>query len=56
MAIKYQKSASGFYKVDLARTFEHEGFLYKPAQDVTVNEGILEAMIAAEVVTKAVPA
>jgi hypothetical protein len=51
MVTKYKVSPSGLYKVGLARVFPHLGYDYKPGQDVTVNQEILDAMIAAEVVT-----
>lgn len=50
MAQAYKKADSGFYQPDLCKNFEHCGFLYKPSQRVTVNEEILEAMIADEAV------
>lgn len=43
---KYKKSANGFYKVSLARTFPHQGHDYKPSADHTVNEELLEVMLA----------
>ena len=48
--ITYRKSKSGFYRVKLAKTFEDRGFLYKPAHEVTVNQEILDLMIADEAV------
>ena len=50
-AITYTESDSGFYSVKLNRVFDHEGFRYKPSMtSIVVNEDILLAMIAAEVV------
>lgn len=47
MATTYKKSSSGLYVVTLGKVFEDAGFLYKPGmQNITVNEAILEAMIA----------
>lgn len=52
MVTTYKKSKSGFYKVTLARPHEHAGFTYRPSHaEITVNEDILDDMIAAEVVT-----
>jgi hypothetical protein len=51
MVTKYKVSPSGFYKVGLARVFPHAGFDYKPGHAHTVNQEILDAMIAGEVVT-----
>lgn len=40
-------SKSGYFKVELGRTFEHAGFAYTPAADaITVNRDILDAMLA----------
>ena len=51
MVTTYKKSGSGFYVVTLGKVFEDAGFLYKPGmQNITVNEDILKAMIAAEAV------
>lgn len=56
-AVNYKKSKSGYYAVTLLRPFPHEGFLYKPSHDsVTVNEDILQAMIAEGVVESVSPA
>lgn len=55
-ATTYKKSKSGYYKVSLSRAWENEGFLYKPSQSVSVNEGILELMIADGVATSILPA
>jgi len=52
MVTTYKKSKSGFYRVTLARPHEHAGFTYRPSHaEITVNEDILDDMIAAEVVT-----
>ncbi|HEX8446277.1 MAG TPA: hypothetical protein VF649_06650 [Sphingomonas sp.] len=56
MVTTYKVSKSGFYKVGLARVFPHAGFDYKPGHDHTVNQDILDAMIAAELVTDVAPA
>jgi hypothetical protein len=53
---KYKKSKSGYYKVALDRVWEHEGFRYKPSQDVTVNESILLAMLEDGVAKTITPA
>lgn len=50
MALTYKKSKSGFYKVELSRPFPRNGFTYKPGTAVTVNQDVLDEMIAAEVV------
>lgn len=50
--LAYTKSESGMYAVELARSFPHAGFTYKPGAEATiVDEAILEEMIAADVVT-----
>jgi hypothetical protein len=49
----YKKSKSGFYTVELSSAHEHAGHVYKPgASRITVNEEILEDMIAAKKVTR----
>lgn len=57
MAVKL-KSKSGFWKVDLARPFPDPrgDHLYKPGENTVVNEELLDAMIAADVVDNASPA
>jgi hypothetical protein len=56
MASAYKKSRSGYYKIKLKSSWEHEGFLYKPSHsDITVNEAILEAAIAAGVADSITP-
>lgn len=52
----YKKSKSGYYKVALNRVWEHEGHPYKPSHGVTVNEGILKAMIEDGVADNILPA
>lgn len=49
-------SHSGYFKVELAQSFEHAAFMYKPGGNTTVNLEILEAMIAEGVVTSVVAA
>lgn len=44
----YKKSKSGMYRVELSEAFEHADFRYSPGADaITVNQDILDAMIAA---------
>ena len=53
----YKKSKTGMYEVELARSHEVGGFLYKPgAAKTVVNEEILGELIAADVVTSVSPA
>lgn len=50
--MKYTKSKTGMYQVELARPHEHAGHLYKPsAAKTVVDQAILDDMIAAGVVT-----
>ena len=51
MAMTYRKSKSGYYAVQLNAVFPHEGFDYKPGTAITVGQTVLDAMIAADVVT-----
>lgn len=44
----YPPSPSGYYRVNLMRTFPHMGFDYKPGADHTVNEELLQLMLAEE--------
>lgn len=53
---KYQKSQSGYYKVDLLKSHEVGRFHYKPGGGITVNETVLEDMIAAGKVANVVAA
>lgn len=48
-------SASGYYRVSLSSRFPHAGFDYSPAATNTVDRTVLDAMIAAGVVTNVVP-
>jgi hypothetical protein len=54
MALSYKKSKSGRYKVELVRAFPRRGFIYKPGQDNTVSQAILDEMIAEGVVESVV--
>jgi hypothetical protein len=46
--VKFRKSKSGFYKVELARTVPVAGFDYKPGRSHVVNQETLDAMLAEE--------
>ena len=48
--MKIPKSASGMFRVTLARTFPHEGFTFKPSTTPVVDRATLDAMIAADAV------
>ena len=53
----YEKSSTGMYAVKLSASHEHAGHLYKPSVGaITVNEEILEDMLAHEVVAHVEPA
>ena len=39
-------SASGYYRVKLARSFPHMGFTYRPGTGVTVDRALLDVMMA----------
>lgn len=56
-APEYPASESGYWEVKLNRTWEHQGFYYKPsAARTVVNEDLLVLMLADEVVTNVVAA
>lgn len=42
----YPPSPSGYYRVNLMWSFPHMGFVYKPGADHTVNEELLQLMLA----------
>ncbi|WP_019833770.1 hypothetical protein [Sphingomonas sp. PR090111-T3T-6A] len=46
-----KKSKSGYYRVTLARKFEHEEYLYRPSHDaIVVDQGLYDEMKAAGVI------
>jgi hypothetical protein len=55
MAKTYKKSASGFYRVELARPFPRRGFTYKPGQRIRASQAVLDEMIVADVVSNVTP-
>lgn len=56
MPVTYKKTKSGRYSVELTKSFERRGFIYKPGTKITVTEAILDEMIAGEVVGNVFPA
>jgi hypothetical protein len=56
MAITYQNSTIGYYRVTLNKRWVHEEFTFKPSFDnITVDQTTLDLMIADDVVATVNP-
>lgn len=52
----YPASPTGYWRVTLSASWEDQGFLFKPAYDVTLDEDTLKRAIAADRVKNVVAA
>lgn len=56
MAVSYQPSKSGYYRVKLKAVWEHANFTYTPKfSAITFDQAMLDLAIAADVVDSAIP-
>lgn len=56
MAVSYQPSKSGYYRVKLNSPWEHASFTYSPRfSTITFDQATLDAAIADDVVDSVIP-